>query len=176
MLWSGRVFFCCCFFFFTLKKKSYEIGKKKSDRPEFAKKSGRVFFFFSLLKKKKKKKRNPDRPTRFKNLCTWGQHNIFFFGLTQKKNFQMINCGKCARASERSKISYLWPPRRVISSWGWGGEGAKASRGRHFLPWGWGGALPKSMGAHKLHKRKSEHRRRKVYFCGFERAKRARKK
>ena len=153
-----------------------KLEKKKSDRPEFAKKSGRVFFF-SLLKKKKKKKRNPDRPTRFKNLCTWGQHNIFFFGLTQKKNFQMINCGKCARASERSKISYLWPPRRVISSWGWGGGGrGKGLQGAPFFAMGVGGALPKSMGAHKLHKRKSEHRRRKVYFCGFERAKRARKK
>ena len=78
--------------------------------------------------------------------------------------------------SERALENFIFmTPQARNKQLGLGG-GAKASRGRHFLPWGWGGALPKSMGAHKLHKRKSEHRRRKVYFCGFERAKRARKK
>ena len=162
MLWSGRVFFFGLFFFFTFKKKKLWNWKKKERPTRICQKVGSRFFFFFFTKKK--------------NLSTWGQHNIFFFGLTQKKNFQMINCGKCARASDRSKISFLWPPRRVINSWGWGGGRGEGLQGAPFFAMGVGGALPKSMGAHKLHKRKSEHRRRKVYFCGFERAKRARKK
>ena len=80
--------------------------------------------------------------------------------------------------SERALENFIFmTPQACNKQLGLGGGGrGKGLQGAPFFAMGVGGALPKSMGAHKLHKRKSEHRRRKVYFCGFERAKRARKK